>query len=412
MLTLNLGTQKPILYTTVIEGNNVLLLDTPGFDDSTRDNLDVLIDIVSHLYTFAIRRAEIEVRGVIFLHDISETRIGGSQVKTLGILKALCGDDRMGHVIVGTTMWDQKGSKKFAREETREQKLCEKYWEGIHSTTRLQEDDESAAKQIILDLLALPAILLLVQEEMMQSPHTVENTTVGRLAVPDGYKEIEELKSQEKAREEAFKAEVQRLEAEFEKREEEIQKAAESQRKEAEEAEEEALRLERARLRQEEESQRNYEEAKSEYEEAKSKYKEAKSKYNEQLRMRAESKQEVGEVQRSKEAMDEKREREKKDHEDEQRRQRELEEKIKQKTEELEKKRVEMEEELSSLKEVLEKMTAPPDLAWYHRATNSVVTFFGFRPLFEKAVRKTEEFFKKTEDFIRNMATTASPAPQ
>lgn len=89
---------------TRIDKQKILLFDTPGFDDSDRENLEVLSEIVSQFYVFALRRTELETRGAIFLYDISEIRFGGSLRKPLGILKALIGDEQMGDAIVGTTM--------------------------------------------------------------------------------------------------------------------------------------------------------------------------------------------------------------------------------------------------------------------------------------------------------------------
>lgn len=257
----NLGIRTLTTYTTTVENNSILLLDTPGFDDSVRGNIDVLRDIVSNLYLFTFRKEEIKVRGVIFLYDISVNRFAGSQAKTLEILKAICGGDCMGNVIVGTTMWDQN-SKNFPHQVRREESFCKKYWQGIHSTTRLFEDDEAAAGRIILDLLALPPVLLLVQKEIMKPPHTIENTTVWKSAMPDGYREIEELKHQKNAQAGVFEAELNQHKADFEKREQEMRRIAEDHLRKAEE---EIRRSEEVRLKHEAEMMKQYEETKLEF---------------------------------------------------------------------------------------------------------------------------------------------------
>ncbi|KAF8248473.1 hypothetical protein K440DRAFT_547756 [Wilcoxina mikolae CBS 423.85] len=84
------GTRHPTIYTTYINSERVLLLETPGFDDSIVDNLAVLDEIRSYIY----------VRGVVFLHDISELRMGASQKKTWSILEAFCGNQSMKNVVV------------------------------------------------------------------------------------------------------------------------------------------------------------------------------------------------------------------------------------------------------------------------------------------------------------------------
>lgn len=208
-----LVTQKPTVYLTWIGKRKVLLLDTPGFDDSARDNLDVLGDIVSNLYSFALRPENFEMRGVIFLHDISEMRFGGSQKKTLGILKAIVGKENLGNVIIGTTMWSSPwDAGKLKQQEKRERALLDDQWSGIRKTTRLFHDRKSVAVQIIYDLLAGPSALLLVQTEMLQPPHTIEATTVGKLAMPEGRLELEDLQRGVREREKEFEAESKRQE--------------------------------------------------------------------------------------------------------------------------------------------------------------------------------------------------------
>lgn len=189
-------------------------MDTPGFDDSARDNLEVLNDIVSSLYSFALRPEDFEMRGVIFLHDISEIRFGGSQKKTLGILRAIVGEENLGNVIVGTTMWSSTwDAGKLKQQEKRERALLDDQWGGIRKTTRLSRDSKNVAVQIIYDLLAGPPALLLVQTEMLQPPHTIEATTVGKLAMPEGRLELEDLQRKVREREKEFEAESKRQEA-------------------------------------------------------------------------------------------------------------------------------------------------------------------------------------------------------
>lgn len=188
----------------------MLLLDTPGFDDSARDNLEVLNEIMSHLYSLALQPEDFAMRGVVFLHDISETRFGGSQKKTLGILKALLGDANLGNVVVGTTMWD---AKRYKQQEQRERALQDEQWRGVHKTMRLPHGDKGAAENIIRELLKREPALLLAQEEILEPPHTVESTTVGKLAMPEGRLELENLQREQREQEREFKAETKRQEA-------------------------------------------------------------------------------------------------------------------------------------------------------------------------------------------------------
>ncbi|KAI5840020.1 P-loop containing nucleoside triphosphate hydrolase protein [Morchella snyderi] len=270
-------TTKPMTYVTKHNGRTVLLLDTPGFDDSAIDNLVILNEIVSNLYIWALQDKEIHTHGVLFLHDISETRFGGSQQKTLQLLKAMCGPGAMGNVIIGTTMWSDNGAKHEAQVK-RESEFLRKHWGDIHKTVRVPEGDEDIANSIIGDLLARPPTLLLVQTELLTPPHTCEATTVGKIAIPEGKREAERL---------AKELEEQKLESErlAKEKEEQREKERADDRKRNEE--------EQARIRAEmkEAQERSRKEMEDRLEEEKKKHAEEREKNAEEERRREEERQ-------------------------------------------------------------------------------------------------------------------------
>lgn len=277
VLTFNPGTTTPSIYQTSIDNKMILLLDTPGFDDSEQTNLDILREIVSNLYLFALRPTEVEVRGVIFLHDITETRLSGSQRVTWQILKAICGENSMKNVLVGTTQWSSEGDRRFQNEELREKELYDKHWNGIYKSSRVVYGDRENALQIIRDLLARPPSLLLVQTEMINPPHTVEVTTAGRVTMPAAFVETERLKKemaeQQSKNEEAIRQseEAHRKEKDTQKRaqEEELSKQAEAARRRTVEQLQEQRRREEARqIEEQKQRTRREEEAKEHVEEA------------------------------------------------------------------------------------------------------------------------------------------------
>ncbi|KAL0635295.1 hypothetical protein Q9L58_005783 [Maublancomyces gigas] len=261
-------TTTPIIYETTIDNKMILLLDTPGFDDSEQTNLDILKEIVSNLYVFALRPTEVEVRGLIFLHDITETRLSGSQRMTWQILKAICGEGSMKNVLVGTTQWSSEGDRRFQNEEKRERELHGKHWNGIHKSSRVVYGDKENALQIIRDLLVKPPVLLLVQAEMINPPHTVEATTAGRAAMPAAFVEMERLRKeitdQQRGSEEAIRQteETHRKEKDSQMRgqeEERIKQVEAAQRREVEKHKEQCER-EKAREREEQEQRARHEE--------------------------------------------------------------------------------------------------------------------------------------------------------
>lgn len=197
------------MYVTTINNQKIMLLDTPGFDDSGRENLELLNEIISILYLLVLQKNEFRIHGIIFLHDISEVRFSGSQRKTLSILRALCGEECMGNVIVGTTRWSPEKPAKFKKEEEREKNFLAEYWRGIYRTRRwIIENDNYVPLQIVNDLLAKPSVILLAQKEMLKPPHAVGDTTVGKLVIPEAVLEMEQLRREFTEREETLKKEM------------------------------------------------------------------------------------------------------------------------------------------------------------------------------------------------------------
>lgn len=239
----------------MVSGRKILLLDTPGFDDSAVGNLEVLNEIASNLYTFALERHEFQTQGVIFLHDISENRFAGSQRKTLEILTALCGPKGLKNCVIGTTMWSSSDTARFRNEDTREKNLLRSHWKGILKTTRIPENDRNAVVEIVNDILAQPPVLLQVQEEMLKPPHTLETTTAGKTAIPEGRAEAEQLRREFEDQQRVFREQREQLQAEFEGEKEEIRVRSEEERAKQEAA---RRRLEQERRRHEEEQENQH----------------------------------------------------------------------------------------------------------------------------------------------------------
>lgn len=86
----------------------ICLIDTPGFDDTNRCDADVLQEIAFWL----IKSYELGVRlsGIVYLHNITETRIKGSAVQGLKIFKAMCGAEAFPGITMATTFWDKVGT--------------------------------------------------------------------------------------------------------------------------------------------------------------------------------------------------------------------------------------------------------------------------------------------------------------
>jgi hypothetical protein len=134
-------------------GHKVYLMDTPGFDDTTRSDTDILHDIASSLealgHALQPQKGRKLLTGIVYLHRLSDPRFDGSSLKNLRMFKKLCGDNAFPRIVLATTMWDYL-DQKTAEDRENEIKSRREFWglmiERGSRAFRLDRGKESAAK--------------------------------------------------------------------------------------------------------------------------------------------------------------------------------------------------------------------------------------------------------------------------
>ncbi|KAF4943733.1 hypothetical protein FGADI_13204 [Fusarium gaditjirri] len=84
-------------------GQRTYLIDTPGFNDTTRSDIDTLEILATYLgasYANGVR-----ISGIIILYPITNNRMAGSNLRSLTILKAISGFASNDNLAIVTTMW-------------------------------------------------------------------------------------------------------------------------------------------------------------------------------------------------------------------------------------------------------------------------------------------------------------------
>ncbi|TFK74165.1 hypothetical protein BDN72DRAFT_956009 [Pluteus cervinus] len=97
-----------------LDGRTVTLIDTPGFDDTAKSDADVLKMIAAFLAATAselsidpgLRYEQgMKLSGVVYLHRISDNRMGGISTRNFRMFRQLCGDSSLKNVVIATNMW-------------------------------------------------------------------------------------------------------------------------------------------------------------------------------------------------------------------------------------------------------------------------------------------------------------------
>ncbi|RFN48651.1 hypothetical protein FIE12Z_7117 [Fusarium flagelliforme] len=86
----------------------VYLVDTPGFDDTSRNDIEILKEVA--FFFSQIYRKNVQLAGIIYLHRISDNRVSGTALKNLDMFKQLCalpdvGDQRERELIATSEFW-------------------------------------------------------------------------------------------------------------------------------------------------------------------------------------------------------------------------------------------------------------------------------------------------------------------
>ncbi|TCD68117.1 hypothetical protein EIP91_011482 [Steccherinum ochraceum] len=88
-----------------VSGRRMRLVDTPGFDDTTKSDTEILRMIADHLA--ADYRQDKKLSGIIYMHRISDLRMSGVSKRNFSMYRNLCGEKTLRNVVIVTNMWGE-----------------------------------------------------------------------------------------------------------------------------------------------------------------------------------------------------------------------------------------------------------------------------------------------------------------
>ena len=150
----------------------IVLIDTPGFDDTNKSDSEVLRLLYTWLKThYTCGR---KLNAIFYLHNITDKRMRGSSLNILYAFKRLCGDEFFSSVLLGTTFWhavmplDNEGA--IARES--ELKTTDDFWKkmisGGATACRIPDTRTEALKLLKLMAGKGPRVLQIQSEAVDQ----------------------------------------------------------------------------------------------------------------------------------------------------------------------------------------------------------------------------------------------------
>ena len=240
-----------------INDQKVVLIDTPGFDDTSKSQADILEDIARFLKQSSVLSSSshecslndashlayrdergVKVSGVIYMHRISDRRVGGIARENFRLFEKICGEGAMKNVVIVTTMWEDVEENVG---KAREQELATKslfFQTAIQqgaNMDRLQNNSESA-KRVVSRFLPNPYRRLQMQRELVDENKQVPETEAGGI-LSDILRQQEERhqREMEKLREElqreSDRAEMSRLREELRRTRENLRRVKKDEEK-------------------------------------------------------------------------------------------------------------------------------------------------------------------------------------
>ncbi|KAK2793458.1 hypothetical protein FQN50_010002 [Emmonsiellopsis sp. PD_5] len=162
-------------FEATVDNSPIYLIDTPGFDDSRMTDEQIMRLIVENLQNDKL------LKGLIYLHDITQPRMGRLAENHIFLFEKLCGVQSFQNIMLVTTRWIKNPSADVGENErqlAREEELKGKYWKEMimHGSTVAHHDGTAgSARRIITWLLNTPMIMRLNPRNRPLEAAPIEN---------------------------------------------------------------------------------------------------------------------------------------------------------------------------------------------------------------------------------------------
>jgi len=160
-----------------MNGRRIVLIDTPGFDDTTKSDTDVLKMIAEFLAT--TYKEGSKLAGVIYMHRISDRRFSGIAGRNFKIFRELCGETSLQNVVLVTNMW---GEVPHEVGEARERELASAFLKpALDKGAQIvrHHNTEQSAHDVIRRIANNHPVVLQIQSEIVDEHKDVANTAAG-----------------------------------------------------------------------------------------------------------------------------------------------------------------------------------------------------------------------------------------
>jgi len=177
--SLHSETSEVTAFPMKLDGRDIEILDTPGFDDTEKSDTETLQTILAWLKVSD--KKDTLLSGIIYLHRITDDRMTGTMMTNLKIVKELCGEQAAKNITLVSTRWEEaRTPQQKAKFVTREnEELKGRYWQlllSLGAKTATYDGTERAGMDIIRTILQKNAPLETKAQEELRDPKASINS--------------------------------------------------------------------------------------------------------------------------------------------------------------------------------------------------------------------------------------------
>ncbi|KAK3357916.1 P-loop containing nucleoside triphosphate hydrolase protein [Lasiosphaeria hispida] len=180
-------TQEPATVRFDLDGRSIIIIDTPGFDDDKRSDVQILEAIYKWMTSRKGFYKHYALDGLIFLHPVTLNRVGGAERKRTRLLEKILGREAYKRVIIATTMWDDLRSDEIATSRLKGRHGEGGVWNEMLSKgaiMRRHSNNQESAHKIIREVIAASdkygKVKFLVEDELARNQGRVVRTSAGK----------------------------------------------------------------------------------------------------------------------------------------------------------------------------------------------------------------------------------------
>ncbi|CUA73124.1 hypothetical protein RSOLAG22IIIB_10555 [Rhizoctonia solani] len=162
-----------------VDGTPVVVIDCPGFDDTYLSESDILKSLAGFLAVAYTQ--DFKITGLLYLHKITDTRVGGASLRHMNMFRELCGTDSLKNVTYVMNMWSDPPTEDEILRENELRYSDEFFGVPLSEGAQMARHDntQESAHNIIRKLLPRSPTVPKISRQLVDEGLTLEETSAG-----------------------------------------------------------------------------------------------------------------------------------------------------------------------------------------------------------------------------------------